>query len=104
METANAVLSLFLPVLVSIVKQSGYDDRVNKLIALAVYIAWAVVVTLAVGGEFNFVTFLNNFVTTLVTGTIAYQMIWKSFGFDDALTDATSFRKPIEEDVEVAEA
>lgn len=98
MDSANAILSLFLPLIVSLVKQSGFDDRVNRLIALGVYIIWAAFVTVALG-DFTVQGFLSNFVTTLVAGTIAYQMIWKAFGIDDVLTGVTSFRKAPEEDV-----
>jgi len=100
LETANLVLSLFLPLLVTLVKQSGWDDRVNKLIALAVYLAWALIVTVA-AGDFSVPGFLQTFAITLTTGTIAYQMIWKAFGIDDALTAVTSIKKAPEEDVVV---
>ena len=98
MDTANAILSLFLPLIVSFFKQSGFDDRVNRAIALVIYLVWAAIVTVALG-DFTIQGLLANFATTLVAGTIAYQMIWKAFGIDDTLTNVTSFRKAPEEDV-----
>lgn len=101
MDTANAVLSLFLPLIVSLVKQSGFDDRTNRLIALVIYFVWAILATV-LAGNFTVEGLLQNFAITLTTGTIAYQMIWKSFGIDDTLTAITSFKKSPEEDVIVS--
>jgi len=110
MDTANAVLSFFLPLVISLVKQAGWDDRVNDLIAVLMYFAWAVIVVVASGALANVSDFWEGvkifgtyFVTTLVAGTVAYQMIWKAFGIDDQLSLKTSVVKPVDEDVVVTE-
>lgn len=90
MDPVLVVISLVLPLLVSFAKQSGWDDRINHAIALAVYILWAFGYTFYYNGFTDLKLFLVNFATTLVVGTVTYQMILKPFGIDDALTHATT--------------
>lgn len=97
----SLILGLVVPFLVTIVKQSGFDDRVNHAIALGVYAAWAVGTTLVTSGFGDPRLFLVNFATTLVVGTVTYQTIMKPFGLDDKLTAATTLPafQPPQEDV-----
>jgi len=93
-------LGFIVPFIIMLVKQSGFDDRTNRLIAVACYVVWAVVVTIATTGlaigddpAAWIATLLNNFAATIVVGTVTYQLILKQFGIDDAVTNATSLVK-----------
>lgn len=105
-DLGNIWLALFVPLIVSLVKQTGWSDRTNRIIAIAVYVVWAVAVTVAQIG-FNLedlptwiVTFLNTFAVTITIGTVTYQLILKQFGIDDTLTSVTSVVKsPVVEEV-----
>lgn len=97
-DLGNLWLALLVPFIISLIKQSGFDDRINRLIAVGCYVAWAVIVTLGngvSGGDLAtwIIAFLNNFAATIAVGTVTYQLILKQFGIDDALTAATSFVK-----------
>lgn len=93
-------LGFIVPFIIMLVKQSGFDDRTNRLIAVACYIVWAVIVTVATTGlnigddpSAWIVTLLNNFAATIVVGTVTYQLILKQFGIDDKITEVTSVVK-----------
>lgn len=98
LNPATIWLALFVPLIVSVIKQSGFDDRLNRLIALGTYLVWALIVTVIAGGFTDISDFLGNFAATLTVGSVAYDKIYKAFGFDDALTDKTSIVKPPQED------
>lgn len=93
-------LGFIVPFIIMLVKQSGFDDRTNRLIAVACYVVWAVIVTVATTG-LDFATdpsawiiaLLNNFAATIVVGTVTYQLILKQFGIDDKITEVTSVVK-----------
>lgn len=104
LNPATIWLALFVPIIVSLLKQSGFDDRVNRLIALGTYLVWAGLVTFVDGGFTDISDFLGNFAATLTVGSVAYDRIYKAFGFDDTLTNATSFVKAPEEDVVLEDA
>lgn len=106
-DFGNLWLGFIIPFIIMLVKQSGFDDRTNRLIAVACYVIWAVIVTVATTG-LNIgddvagwiVTLLNNFAATITVGFVTYQLILKQFGIDDAITNATSFNKsPIVDEV-----
>jgi hypothetical protein len=93
-------LALLVPFVIMLVKQTGFDDRINRLIAVGCYIIWAVIVTVGnVGlpGETAIdqwiIALLNSFAATIAVGTTVYQLILKQFGIDDKVTELTSFVK-----------
>lgn len=99
MDLGNMGLMLFVPLLASIAKQSGWPDNVNRLVAILIYLLWGAVVTLMDNPGGNPQAFIENFALTLTIGSVAYQRIWSAFGVDDQLEEWTSFKKAPREDV-----
>jgi hypothetical protein len=106
MDLGNIGLSMLVPFIVSFAKQSGFDDRVNRIIAIWVYAVWAALVTLSTAGAASPAEFLNNFAVTITVGSATYNLILKQFGIDDKLTEATTpsrWKPPVEDEVEVGD-
>jgi hypothetical protein len=80
------------PILVAVVKQQGFPDRINALIALAVYVVIGVIGALQQGTP-TIDTIVPFVATVVVVGTSAYNLFWKHWG-DDRLTAATSVVNP----------
>jgi hypothetical protein len=90
----NAVWIAFAalaPILVAVVKQQGFPDRINALIALLVYVAIGVVGALAQGTP-TIETIVPFVATVVVVGTAAYNLFWKHWG-DAQIVEATSLKK-----------
>lgn len=93
--TQNAAFILFAtlaPLLIALLKQSGFDTKWNALIALGGYVIVGIAGAVVAGQELtveNAVMFVT--VATLV-GTAAYNLFWKHWG-DDQITAATSLIK-----------
>jgi Na+/glutamate symporter len=87
---AAAIVALFAPLIVSILKQTGLPSSVNGFIAIVVYIVFGVGACVTSGQPLD----LNNitpFVTIFVTvGTAAYMAFWRNTGLETALTTSTS--------------
>jgi len=100
-------LDPLIPIVIMLVKQSGFPSRWNALIALAVYAVWAGV-SLALGlraveGDITFEVFLGAFVGAAVTGFVSYQLVFKGLA-EDRITAATSIvKEPISEEIEEEE-
>ena len=73
-------LDPLIPIIVMLVKQSGFPSRWNALLALAVYAVWAGVSLYfglrGVEGEITPEVFLSSFVTAAVTGYVSYQLLF----------------------------
>lgn len=77
-------LDALIPIIVTLLKQSGWDTRWNALLAIVVYAVWTAV-SLATGlraveGPITFEVFISSFVTACVTGFVSYQLLWKNLG------------------------
>lgn len=98
---ALIIFSLILPLLISFVKQAGWNSSVNSLIALICYVVVGVAATVVSGEELNLENAVQLIGLVTVFGTVAYNLFWKNFGssteggasFEDRLTEATSFVK-----------
>jgi len=100
-------LDPLIPIIVMLVKQSGFPSRWNALLALAVYAVWAGVSLYfglrGVEGEITPEIFLSSFVTAAVTGYVSYQLLFKGLT-EDAITEATSFvKEPVSEEIDEVE-
>ena len=76
----QAVIGIFLPVLVAVVKRENFPNYVNAAIAIVVYIVAGALSVLLQAQTFD----LNNIVPAVAiftaSGTIAYQLWWKNWG------------------------
>jgi hypothetical protein len=114
METTPAVglgLDLIIPQFVAmLLKQSGFDKRVNTLIVLLVYVGWAAVSTvIGVRGmphgtlEQTVSSVITVLPLSLAAGYAAYTTVWKNLLGEETLTAKTSIIKGPEEDPVILE-
>lgn len=95
---AFLLAALILPLVVSLVKQSGFTSQVNALIALAVYAAFAVLGAVFAGIPIVAENIVPLAIAAAVAGRLAYSMFWSLIGgdeqgngsIDDRVTRATS--------------
>lgn len=92
-DTAVAIIALFAPLLVSVVKQVGLPNSANGFIAVACYLVFGAIAVVASGQALtidNFVPLATIFTTV---GTAAYYAFWQHTGLETALTTSTSIVK-----------
>lgn len=91
--------SALAPILVALLKQSGWGPAANAGIAFAVYIAVGVVGALASEGKPTLETLVPWVASVTVIGTVAYNIFWSKLGgsgensLDARLTAATSLSR-----------
>ena len=93
---ALLIFSALLPIIITLVKQSGLPTQFNAIIAFVAYIVVGIIGAIMSGEALtaeNTVAFIT-VVTTV--GTVAYTLVWKNLGPDDdpleeRLNAATSF-------------
>lgn len=98
---AFLIATLLLPLLVSVLKQSGFSTQVNAIIALVVYVAFAILGAALADVPLTYENLTPLVVAAIVAGRAAYSMFWSLIGgddqgngsIDDRLTDATSVVK-----------
>ena len=97
---AFLLVALLMPVLVSLVKQSGFTPRQNALIALAVYAGFAFVGAFMSGIPIDYQHMTPLLVVAILVGRGAYSMFWSQVGggpdaksIDERITVATSLVK-----------
>ena len=100
-------LDPLIPIIVMLVKQSGFPNKWNALLALAVYAVWAglslVLNIRGIEGAITLEVFLSAFVGAAVTGFVSYQLFYKGLT-EDRLTAITSFvKEPISDEVVLEE-
>lgn len=92
----------FVPLLVALVKQSGFSQQVNSLIALGVYCVVGVAAAILSGQSLTADNLAPLIVTATLVGTAAYQLFWSKVGqldndgfgsIDDLVTELTSFKR-----------
>lgn len=103
--TVNPAFVIFAsisPLLIAFVKQSGFSQQVNALIALVCYIVVGIVGVLLSGEPLALENAVNLIAVATVVGSAAYQLVWSNIGsgqdgespsLDDRLTAATSIVK-----------
>jgi len=88
----TAVLVLIAPIIIAVLKQSGFTKAQNSVIALAVCLAVGIVDAFYLGiDDPNAVA--KTVLTVMTEAFATYKMIFQPFGFDDWLTEATSVKK-----------
>jgi small basic protein len=98
-------LDPLIPIVIMLVKQSGFPSRWNALIALACYAVWAAVSLWfglrGIEGEITPELFVGAFVSAAVTGYVSYQLIYKGT-VEDQITEATSIvKEPVSEEIDL---
>ena len=97
-------LDPLIPIIIMIVKQSGFPSRWNALLALAVYAVWAGL-SLWFGlrgteGEITPEVFVGAFVSAAVTGFVSYQLLFKGLT-EQRIAEATSLvKQPISDEAD----
>lgn len=89
------------PLLIAFVKQSGFSQQQNALIALACYIGIGIAGALSSGTPVTIENATVLISVAVVLGSAAYNLVWSNLGkstptslsFDAVLTAATSFVK-----------
>lgn len=91
---AETLVALFVPLIVSLVKQEHWPNTINGAIAIAVYVAAGAIAVVTSGQPFD----MNNIVpavTIFVTvGTVAYTAFWKNTALEATLTSSGLTIKP----------
>lgn len=103
MQLTPSPLDALIPIIVALLKQSGFPSRWNAAIAIGAYLVWTAV-SLALGiravdGPITPEVFIGAFVAAATTGFVSYQLFWSNFG-EQKLEEATSVVKgPVSEPV-----
>jgi hypothetical protein len=88
----TAVLVLIAPIIIAVLKQSGFTKAKNSAIALAVCLAVGIVDAFYLGiDDPNAVA--KTVLTVMTEAFATYKMIFQPFGFDDWLVSKTSIKK-----------
>lgn len=88
----TAVLVLIAPIIIAVLKQSGFTKKKNSVIALAVCLGVGILDAFYLGIEEP--ALIAKTVLTVMTEAFAmYKMIFQPFGFDEWLVKATSVKK-----------
>jgi hypothetical protein len=79
-------LDPFIPIIITLLKQTGFDSKWNAWIAIGVYAIWTVI-SLATGlraveGPITPAVVFNAFTTAAVTGYVSYQLVLKNLPGD----------------------
>jgi small basic protein len=97
---AFLLVALLMPIIVSLVKQSGFSSRANALLAIAVYAAFAVVGALVSNIPLDYQHLTPLIIIAALVGRAAYSMFWSQVGggdnaasIDQKITDKTSIVK-----------
>jgi len=91
--TAAAIVALFAPLIVSLVKQTGLSSSANGFIAIALYLIFGALAVVVSGLPFTTNNFVQFSVIFTTVGTAAYYGYWKNTGLEAALTSTTSIIK-----------
>lgn len=95
---AFIIFSALMPLLIALVKQSGWSSSANALIALGAYIVVGALAAVMSGEPVTAENAVSLIATATVVGSAAYQLVWRNLGagpngsgsLDDRLTEATS--------------
>jgi hypothetical protein len=88
----SAFIGFFFPLLAALVKQQGFSERVNAVVAGVAAVVTALVVTLQ-QGDVTAENWATSAIVLFTAAVAAYSGFYKPTGIDTALKDATSFRK-----------
>lgn len=98
---AFIIFSALAPLLIALIKQQGFSNSLNALIALVCYIVVGIAGVLFSGEPLTVENAVPLITIATVVGSAAYNLVWNNLGtgdgsapsLDDRLTAATSFVK-----------
>lgn len=90
LEMVTLVVGFFLPVVLSVLIQTGWDKRVQSVVAFFVS-ALAAAATLYVKGDLTGKTWVSATLIILVTAIATYHGLWKSTGVAPSIESRTNF-------------
>jgi predicted membrane channel-forming protein YqfA (hemolysin III family) len=79
-EQLQAVVSIFVPLLVSVIKRDGFPQTVNAIIAMVVYVVVGVLSVLVSGQAFTLDNLTPAIAIFVTGGTVVYTLFWKNWG------------------------
>jgi VIT1/CCC1 family predicted Fe2+/Mn2+ transporter len=89
----SVAIGVFFPILAALVKQQGWSQQVNAVVATVLAgIAGYVTVALSEPGV-SWETWGTSSVAIFVAAVAAFAGFWKPTGIDDAIKNATSVKK-----------
>jgi len=88
----TAVLGLIAPLVIAVLKQSGFTKAQNSLIALGVCLA-AGIADAIYFGTLDPMDVAKTVFTVVSVAFTTYKMFFQALGIDDWLTEATSVKK-----------
>jgi len=101
-DPVTIIIYAFVPLIASLVKQSGFTPQVNALIAFGVYIVAGILGVIYSGVELTATTAISAIAMSTITGSVAYKLFWTNLGrtsegdqsVEERLTEMTSIVKP----------
>ena len=76
----SAIVAVFVPLLVAVIKRENFSNTANAIIAIVVYAVAGGLAVLVQGQSFDLQNILPSVALFTGTGTIAYQLFWKNWG------------------------
>ena len=92
-DTTAAIVAVFAPLLVSLVKQAGWSASVNGFVAVACYLLFGGIAVVVSGQALTIDNFVPLAAIFTTVGTAAYYAYWQHTGLEAALTTSTSVVK-----------
>jgi hypothetical protein len=92
-DTAAAIVAVFAPLLVSLVKQAGWSSTINGFIAVICYFVLGGLAVVVSGQALTIDNFAPLATIFTTVGTAAYYAYWQHTGLETALTTSTSIVK-----------
>lgn len=87
-----AALGWIIPMIISLVKQSGWSKQAKGLVAALVSVASAMIAA-AIAGHWNPEDVTRSVLIVLTLSQVSYVTFWKSSGIDDSIERSTSVQK-----------
>lgn len=103
--TQNPALVIFaavLPLLIALVKQSGFSRQVNAMIAFGCYIVVGIAGALLSGEPLTIENAVRLVTTVTVVGSAAYNLVWNNLGVTTSSGDESN--EPLSLDEQITEA
>jgi peptidoglycan/LPS O-acetylase OafA/YrhL len=88
----SAFIGFFFPLVAALVKQQGWSEKANAVVAAVAAVVVALVVTLQ-QGDVNAENWATSAITLFTAAVAAYAGFYKPTGIDTAIKDATSVKK-----------
>ena len=77
---ALVIFAAVLPLLIALIKQSGWSPQANALVAFAIYIVVGVAGAWIANGVPTLETAVEWVTTVTIIGTVAYKLFWSNLG------------------------